>query len=1120
MTEVTLPPPAPSSTPDTDGRHVNLFIANTHDRVLSEARGRAQKDFLAAQEKDKLNIHESGRLGRMIRSGVRSMGREIYMARKTKAHMQELQENGQEIGNEAATETRLSAMQEGVRLEGVIKDRLVRLAQELRDEGVGPAQTQGRMEQFLRTNKNDKALCEAFGVKKLNKRIIAYASVDMAGFVRSVDANADGIDAINLHVANMKADKSRAYGSKHSEKLAAVASTSLTVAAIKTAGVRIPASVIRHVPGVGSALAGAGLGAVRGYTREGMNQVHRKGNVIAGAERTDDVIDKLEQSLHADPGAESMRHIVRQLLPLIEIQQQYGVSFFDSSGGYDTVQHKDADGNPIIQTPEQYMVHLFARVVHKADIASLSAEQKAQLREDVAKRQDELMPYVQGKLKEMKQARRRKAVAGAVVGAAAGATMGVGGKWIAGRAESAYHALGHVRAGRAGDHIAMSGSAAHEAQPTAPTTSSLQEVPTSRAGASTTTTVPEHPTTTHPAAASEAVTTPATRPASTIPEYPTTTTVTQESHAPITSTEHPQAPSIVEAPAAPVVPEAVAGSREAVIESFGHYEVQSGDNITWIIKDHMLQSHPELTYGQLDQPPYAGLIQESINRLASERGVGIDSLHMIHPGDHPFEGVDAHRVFDPLFAQFDQDHPVMSAQEAVSTIVQTKPEHVVVDLPVGNASGSQLHEVAQQEFEARLQRAFAVPPEQAHAITQDLMTPRRDGYIPEGSLLDFINRGPIDGHLITHFDPKEVVGTSEWRNQTLTIPSTVSFRPTEPNPEAREWLTETLNTYLSLRGRSKDRYTNEELASLYVYIRGKKQESITIADLDSWFLHDQGLQEKLMDTSVSVPAAPLPIAEQVTEQAAETAVAVTESTKEIGSEAGDGVLRTVGQWFEDHAVEATGIGAGTVAVVGTGLTVRHMRRRRLRAPDVRHPVEPVSAAPTATEPAPEPVAEEPIPEPSAAPRRVVAHAPFVPRERATLFPTVPDAHVGMPGRLYDETPAERRTRLEELDVDLGTPITDEIGTSAGAPDLSGIDSEPERFDAVEGWFGGVDDYDGMSWHDWSGRVLVASVGEDGRIRVHKGDGSGPVIANMPRSGFRDWMIDSMVEGAVSDVTTS
>lgn len=1102
MTEVTLPPTPPIA-PYTSGRHVNLFVANTHDRVLSEARGWAQKDFLAAQEEDKLNLRESGRLGRMLRSGVRSMGREIYMARRTKQHMRELQENGQAIGNEAAAETRLSALHEGVRLEGAIKDKLVQMAQTLRDEGADPTQTQGQVEQFLRNHKNDKALCEAFGVKKLTKKIIAYASVDMTGFVRSIDAHGDGIDAITLHVANMKADKSRAYGGNRTEKLSAIASTSLTAAAIKTAGVRIPASVIRHVPGVGSALAGAGLGAVRGYTREGMNQIHRNANVVSGAERTDEVIDKLERSLDADHGVDSMRHIVRQLLPQIEIQQEYGVSLFETPAGLPTYMDRDVAGNPVGYTPEQYMARLFAQVVHRADIASMSDDQKQELREDIARRQEDLMPYVQGKLKEMKQARRRKAVTGAVVGAAAGATMGVGGKWMAGKAEGMYQAVRHIGSGRVGEHVAISGAAVHETQSTGSTLSHTQEVPTSRSAVSTTTTLQQHPTTT-----SEVATTTATRPASTLPEHPASPTVAQESHAPTDTIDHPQAPSVVEIPAVPMIPEVPVAGREAVIESFGRYEVQTGDNITWIIKDHMLQSHPELTYGQLDQPPYDGLIQASINRLAAEKGVSLDSLNLIHPGDHPFEGVDAHHVFDPLFAQFDQDHPVMAAHEAVHTILQSKPEHVVMDLPVGNASGTQLHEVAQQEFEARLHHAFAVPPEQAHAITQDLITPRSNGYVPEGSLLDFINRGPIDGHLITHFDPKEVVGVNDWRSQTLTIPTAISFRPTEPNPDAREWLTQTLNTYLSLRGRSKDRYSNEELASLYVYIRGKKQESVTIADLDSWFMHDQGVQQKLLDVSVAAPATASATGEQGVEQVVETVSEVPAVLESVDNKAGDEMVQQVGRWFGDHAAETAGVSA--VSVVGVGFAARHrLKRRHVRSPDVRHSV----GSPATDEPAPE-IIVEPRP-----PRRVVvAHAPLVPRDRAPIFPTVPDARAGIPGHLSAETLTERRargeviSRVDGLDTEELTPVEVDVAPIS-PPDLSDLGPFSRR-DGYEEWFEGITGYGGMSWKDRSGMELVSEVGDSGRILVRQGSGTGPIVANMSGSGFRDWMASSMADGDV------
>lgn len=1109
MTEVTLPP-APPIAPDTSGRHVNLFVANTHDRVLSEARGRAQKDFLAAQEEDKLNLRDSGRLGRMLRSGVRSMGREIYMARRTKQHMRELQENGQAIGNEAAAETRLSALHEGVRLEGAIKDKLVQMAQTLRDEGADPAQTQGQVEQFLRNHKNDKALCEAFGVKKLTKKIIAYASVDMTGFVRSIDTHADGIDAINLHVANMKADKSRAYGGNRTEKLSAIASTSLTAAAIKTAGVRIPASVIRHVPGVGSALAGAGLGAVRGYTREGMNQIHRNANVVSGAERTDEVIDKLERSLDADLGVDSMRHIVRQLLPQIEIQQEYGVSFFETPAGLPTYMDRDAAGNPVGYTPEQYMARLFAQVVHRADIASMSDDQKQELREDIARRQEDLMPYVQGKLKEMKQARRRKAVTGAVVGAAAGATMGIGGKWMAGKAEGMYQTVRHIRSGSVGDRVSLTGSAVHETQPTSSTLSHAQEVSTSRPAASTTTTLQQHPTTTRPTATSrEAATTTATRPASTVPEHQTPSTVTQESHAPTDTIDHPQAPSVVETPAVPAIAEVPVAGREAVIESFGRYEVQAGDNITWIIKDHMLQSHPELTYGQLDQPPYDGLIQASIHRLAAEKGVSLDSLNLIHPGDHPFEGVDAHHVFDPLFAQFDQDHPVMAVHEAVHTILQSKPEHVVMDLPVGNASGTQLHEVAQQEFEARLHHAFAVPPEQAHAITQDLITPRTNGYVPEGSLLDFINRGPIDGHLITHFDPKEVVGVNDWRSQTLTIPTGISFRPTEPNPDAREWLTQTLNTYLSLRGRSKDRYSNEELASLYVYIRGKKQESVTIADLDSWFMHDQGVQQKLLDVPVAVPATASASAEQGVEQVVETVPEAPAVLESVDDKVGDEMVQQVGRWFGDHAAETAGVSA--VSVVGVGFAARHrLKRRHVRSPDVRHSV----ASPATDETAPE-VIVEPRP-----PRRVVvAYAPLVPRDRAPIFPTVPDALAGLPGRLRAETVAQRRahsaegvSRMDGLDTEELTPVEVDVAPIS-PPDLSDLGPFSRR-DGYEEWFEDITGYGGMSWKDRSGRQFTSEVGEDGRVHVRPGNGTGPIIADMSGSGFRDWMASGMADGDV------
>jgi hypothetical protein len=122
----------------------------------------------------------------------------------------------------------------------------------------------------------------------------------------------------------------------------------------------------------------------------------------------------------------------------------------------------------------------------------------------------------------------------------------------------------------------------------------------------------------------------------------------------------------------------------------------------------MLKSHPELTYGQLDQPPYDQLIQNSIAQLAHEKGVSVESLSLIHSGETPFGGVDAHRIFDPLFAQFDHDHPVPTLHEAAAVLVAQKPEQVVVSLPVSGVHTANLNDVAGHAFEQHLQKSFSL----------------------------------------------------------------------------------------------------------------------------------------------------------------------------------------------------------------------------------------------------------------------------------------------------------------------------------------------------------------------------------------------------------------------------
>ena len=1108
MTETTVLPATPAA-PGPGGRKIDLFVANTQNRLLSEARGQAQKDFLLAQEQDRLRLQESGRLGRMVRSGVRSMGRELYMAKRTKTHMQHLQEQGKTIGNEAAAETLLSAVHEGVRLEGALKDELVQMAQSLRDRGADPQEAQARMAQFLQEHTNDTALCEAFGVKKLNKRIISYASVDMVRFLRSVDANADGIDAIRLHVANMKADKSRAYGGKHSNKLNAIVSTSLAVAAIKTAGIRIPASVIRHVPGVGSALAGAGLGATRAYTREGMNQIHRSGNVVSGAERTDEVIHALEDSLHSGSDAASMRDVVLQLLPQLELQKEYGVSFFETPVDSLPIQDSDAAGNPIMYTPEQYMTHLFARVVHNADIASLSDAEKQQFREELAKRQERLMPAVESKLKEMKLARRKKALAGAVAGAAAGATFGVGGKWVAGRVEGAYRTISGLRGAKAEEAVSFKEST-QTLTSSEPANTSITGVPPTRESTTIPPTSAHSPTTNQsvPTSQEQEVGPTVNPPPSTEPEHPGAPNPVGESETPPPS----EAPATTEQPLAPPSPEAHTPARSAVVESLGSYAVQQGDTVTWIIKDHLLKSHPELTYDELDQPPYDRLIQESIRQLAEQKGVSLESLSHIQAGDRPFEGLDTHRVFDPLFVQFDQDHPTLTASEAVVAIVESKPEHIVVDLPVGGVDQAQVPAVARQEFEARLQHAFGVPSEQAHVIAQDLITARSDGYIAQGSLLDFVNRGAIDGHLIAHFDPKDIVGIENWRTRAIEIPPTVSLRPTEPNPEAREWLKETLQNYMSLRGRAKDRYTNEELMSLYVYIRGKKQDSVTVADLDAWFLNGRGSHQTLMD----VGAQAQPVAPEAADQAlpAEPVQAPAEAVElpppidQVHESQGERRLEQVGNWFEEHAAEAMGLGGGGVSVVATGLAIRHARNRRFGADSqVRE-----TQASDANE-----AVEDVAPRPQSTPMVVIAHLPTVSGDREPIFPSVPDSRIGLPGRVSPGVEAgfatDKLNTNEHGDLDAGTRVFREV--THMAPDLSHLASEQERYAAYEEWLDTIGGYTGMRWQKQDGGEMVAVKGEGNQVLMYEGDSAGPIVAVFPRSSFQDFMVANLVDGTAT-----
>lgn len=314
-------------------RTVDIYAANTRNYLQGEAKGRAQKDFLRAQEVERFKLSRPWEIHRVIKSGVRSLGREFYMARGQKRHLSELVTD-RDVQARIFEQSRLSALSGAVELRGLIKDQFVSLAKQLDDPSMTVDQRREMVDSFLKEHKGDASLCAAFGVRRLNKSVRTFAAIDLDQAIASINSHDGGVDAIKLHVAKMSADRTQVYQSAKIEKLKDTAligavEHSVLAAALKTAGIRVPGSIIRHIPGIGGAVSGAALGAVRGRAREGMHQIHKERNLVAGAETYTGAIEKMSEILKSEGmPLERVRKQLLEILPKVQLERENGVKFY------------------------------------------------------------------------------------------------------------------------------------------------------------------------------------------------------------------------------------------------------------------------------------------------------------------------------------------------------------------------------------------------------------------------------------------------------------------------------------------------------------------------------------------------------------------------------------------------------------------------------------------------------------------------------------------------------------------------------------------------------------------------------------------------------------------------
>ena len=1081
---------------DTPSR-VDVTLIRPSEFVKSEALGQSQREYLERQAALGGGFPKPWEVRRNIKKAALAAGRDIIIARRAR----QIISSGENVVTAArrSSETVLASLGESGLVVGAgVKDNMMQAMQD------GPEAIAG----FLKANRTNPHLVELFGrKKKLSSKDIAFASLQLAQTGQQIGAHAAGIDEIQLRIHKMESDKTRAY--KASGRIKALGATSVTLAVLKTAGIRAPLSVVRRIPGVGGAIAGAAYGAYRANITTGMRQVHEQRSSFTDSVTLEDSIGAIAPGLeHESMSSNEARHKLRILLPRLQMERESGVALFtrqaDKLYTSSITPHGSTSQVESTYTQEEYFEVLMSRLIQTANIGSMSPEERKNFRTVLSQEREKYEEYVQEKQRKMKKERARATVKGATIGAVAGF---VGSQAI----HHAPEALSGIR------DLLGRGSNATEAPNKAPSATILSRPLAEKTS-----------TGTRP---SSSPTTSTTRIAD---ESRTSTGTTVPPGAPINPVEQP-----VEVPAIPPESQPAAGElvlspeRAAIVQSLAEYEVQSGDNIWWIVKDHMLKGHPELTYADLDQPEYAFRIQSAIDQLAAEKGVTVESLNEIHPGENPFVGVDTQKVFGEAFGWFEQQHPQLAPQEAAQAIVARNPNHVVVNIPVEGVDAQNMQEVVGHSFEKHLQSTWGMNALQAHETAQELMSPKSDGYIPEGSLLDFVNRGAIAGQLLIHYNPDVVLGeVTNWKVREYSLPSTIRLEQAQHQSEAYAWIKTQLGMYRGLRGLKADAIDETDLQFIYAYMQEHNKRSLTIEELDGLYedmesVKDGAQEQPNIDVPDVVDAAPVvPPPPSVPTPSEKIQEVIDESRDSQVSERGRHI------WNQWGWKAAAGMGGG-VAIAGIGFGARkYMRSRRLADSSIQAP-----AAPTVTV---SPVAPPSAPRVAAPSPAHISDAGSAPPEAALATPVAPEPEVpkpiARPVRLLPHTP--RGPGEDDVDTDsvvAGLPPADLEPLDLEAVGQPEVENSPQSLtfeppakgadgDAYEDWVkqmvqevqdvGGAQGLVGLSWKAGNDAHFEVITHSGDRVTIHQTNKQGEVVEVMGESLtlFVDRMANELAAG--------
>lgn len=1068
---------------------VDVTLIRPSEFVKSEALGQSQREYLARQEALGGGFPKPWEVRRNIKKAALAAGRDIIIARRVR----QIISSGETVmtASRRSSETVLASLDESGLVVGAdVKDNMMQAMQD------GPEAIAG----FLKANRTNSHLVELFGrKKKLSSKDIAFASLQLAQIGQQIGAHAAGIDEIQLRIHKMESDKTRAY--KASGRMKALAASSVTLAVLKTAGIRAPLSVVRRIPGVGGAIAGAAYGAYRANITAGMRQVHEQRSSFTDSVTLEDSIGAIAPALeHESMSSNEARHKLRILLPRLQMERESGVALFarqaDKLHTSSISPHGGMSQVESTYTQEEYFEVLMSRLVQTADIGSMSPQEKSNFRIALSQEREKYEEYVQEEQRKMKKERARAAVKGATIGAVAGF---VGSQAI----HHAPEALSGIR-----DLLRRRSNA----------TEALNKAPSA--------TIPSRPLAEKSSTGS--------RPAATTPTTARVPEESTESRTPTRTTEPPGGPiSPAEQPvkAQPIPPESqpaagelvLSPARAEIVQSLSNYEVQPGDNIWWIVKDHMLKGHPELTYGQLDEPEYASRIQSAIDRLAAEKGVSVESLNEIHPGENLFNDVDTQKVFGEAFGWFDQQHPQLAPQEAAHAIFARNPDHVIVNIPVDGISGANMQDVVGRGFEKHLQSTWGMDSLQAHETAQELMSPKSGGYIPEGSLLDFINRGPIGGQLLVHYNPDVVLGeVTNWRMREYALPSTVSLDQARNLPEAHAWIRGQLSTYRALRGLRAQDIDDSDVEYIYAYMQEHNKRSLTIDELD-------GLYEQMQNASVGAPQEPEVVVPVPENNVSPDPTTPSEKIQEaLDAARGDSKIEGVKDWWDSYGWQAAaGMGGGVAVVGGIGLGARkYARSRKLADSPIQPPAGSTMSVPPVAPPSAPRVAAPSlarIPDAVFASPEAPAAPPAVPVPDVPPVVTrpVPPLHFSRPPIKEVDSDVVGLTSGELAPLDLDPIVAPGGGESMSfEPPAKGADG-----DAYEDWVkqmvqevqdaGGEKGLVGLSWKAGNDAHFEVVTHDRDRVAICKTNERGEVVevmsATLPQ--FVEQMTSDLAAGA-------